>query len=115
MAAILVVEDDPDTNDLLVLILSRMGGYEVIGCRDGEEAYRKLGEATVVVSDARLFGEGAFVFVRKALEAGKPIVLVTGLKDWEIPPDIMRAITYLQKPFSPQELLKLTASALRPG
>ncbi|HEY8562148.1 MAG TPA: response regulator [Pyrinomonadaceae bacterium] len=58
MAKILIVEDHPDTRELLRLMLE-MDGYEIAEARDGEEGVRKAHEAVpnLILMDISLAGE----------------------------------------------------------
>lgn len=118
---ILVVEDDEFLRDLLCRSLTRFG-FDTIGARDGEEAYRIFLESTqspsqghdetahldAAVTDylmPRIDGAGLIQKI-KALRPEFPVVLVTG----EAPDSVIlqlaalpKVIT-LMKPFRPEAL-----------
>jgi len=122
---VLVVEDEPDMNRLLALVL-RAFGMEPVPALDAEEALRRLGEGPVdaVLLDLMLPGMSGYDLCRrlKADPATRavPVVILTALDQ---PEHRRRALEagaddYLTKPFDPEVLAARLRAALktaRPG
>jgi DNA-binding response OmpR family regulator len=105
--SILVVEDDPDTRQLLFETLSSEG-FDVTAAGDGwlalDAAQHKEFELAVV--DMMLPGiDGEAVASALSLMEGVPILLITGNPRPENIARRMGAYAYLRKPFELQALL----------
>lgn len=119
---ILVVDDEPDTIELITFNL-RNAGYEVITAADGNEALRKarantpaliildlmLPEVDGLEVNKMLRGDAAtahipvLMLTAKASEVDRILGLELGAKD------------YVTKPFSPRELILRVRNILRQG
>lgn len=114
---ILVVEDDPDTLELLARSLER-SGYGVVTANDGERALELLVSASpdLVILDLVLPGVDGFEICRRIrLNSQIPIVVLTARGDED---DIMRGFRlgiddYVTKPFSMRLLVARCAALLR--
>jgi CheY-like chemotaxis protein len=104
---ILVIEDDLDTNEAIVGVLTAEG-YSCLAAFDGEEGLRLLQrhEPAMVLLDLQLPGmSGSEFLVRKSViptVADIPVAVVTGL--WKVAmPDNVVAV--LRKPFTIDQIL----------
>lgn len=110
---ILVIDDDPEVQHLLLKIL-RKGGYEVIPAHNGAEGKRayELFDPHLILLDLKMPGIDGTGFLRELhAQGGKPRVPVVILsahlhKD---PSSLLAlgATTLLPKPFQARELLNL--------
>lgn len=111
MSRVLVADDDPDIVTLLRIRLE-MAGHEVIGARDGEEAWALVlaGPPDLLVLDVTMPRLDGLALTRRvrlhAATATVPIVVLTAAVQ---PADAEDAIAagataYVKKPFSPREL-----------
>jgi len=114
---ILVVEDDPDTQQMLSVILSAEG-YEVLPAANGPlglELLRKMGPDLVIL-DWMLPGMDGIEVCRRAREFTQvPIIMLTakgGAADRVTGLDT-GADDYVPKPFEPEELLARIRAHLR--
>jgi two-component system response regulator MtrA len=113
----LVIEDDPDTQQMLTMIL-RSEGYDVLTAGNGPlglELLRKMGPDLVVL-DWMLPGMDGLEVCRRAREiSGVPIIMLTAKSATEdrIAGLDVGADDYLAKPFEPEELLARIRAQLR--
>lgn len=114
---ILVIEDDPETQAMLALILSNEG-YEVLPASTGPlglELLRKMGPDLVLL-DWMLPGMDGLEVCRQARESSSvPIIMLTAKTETM---DRVAGLTtgaddYLAKPFEPDELLARIRAQLR--
>jgi len=114
---VLVVEDDPDTEQMLTMIL-RSEGYDVLSAGNGPlglEMLRKMGPDLVIL-DWMLPGMDGLEVCRRAREfSGVPIIMLTAKTT---PQDRVAGLDigaddYLAKPFEPEELLARIRAQLR--
>ena len=114
---ILVVEDDPDTAQLLTVVLTSEG-YEVLPANNGSlalELLRKMGPDLVLL-DWMLPGmDGPEVLQRSREISSVPIIMLTAKT---APQDKVTGLDlgaddYLAKPFEPDELLARIRAQLR--
>jgi two-component system response regulator MtrA len=114
---VLVIEDDPDTQQLLGMIL-RGEGYEVLPANNGPlglELLRKMGP-DVVLLDWMLPGmDGLEVLARAREVSTVPIIMLTakGAAGDKVTGLDYGADDYLAKPFEPEELLARIRAQLR--
>ncbi|HEY3080556.1 MAG TPA: response regulator transcription factor [Chloroflexota bacterium] len=117
MARILVVDDDPEVQQLLDYVLRREE-HVVLSAETGEEALRAVHSSApdLVILDLMLPGiDGFTVCERLRLARSVPILMLTGLVEEH---DKIRGLDagaddYLTKPFSPRELLARVRALLR--
>jgi signal transduction histidine kinase/CheY-like chemotaxis protein len=116
---LLVVDDEPDTRDLLITVLEQCGA-KVRACASAAEALEALDqyEPDILVSDIGMPGENGYDLIKKvrAREAGGerriPAVALTAYARIE---DRMQALTagynmHVSKPVEPAELAVVIAS-----
>jgi DNA-binding response OmpR family regulator len=121
-AKILVVDDEPDTIELITFNL-RNAGYEVITATDGAEALRKAKSQapSLIILDIML-PEVDGLEVNKMLRAEAstahiPVLMLTA-KAGEVDRILgleLGAKDYVTKPFSPRELILRVRNILRQG
>jgi len=115
---VLVVDDDPKIVELVRAYLDR-AGYEVITAADGEEALRRVDDATPCLSvlDVMLPGVDGLVVARHLRDTSQnvPILMMSarGRVDDRIRGLVEGADDYLAKPFSPAELVVRVNTLLR--
>jgi DNA-binding NtrC family response regulator len=108
-AAILVVDDDPDVQETVSLLL-HSHGYDVVTAGSGEEALSRLAERAVdvLVSDIKMPGLTGLEVLERArvLVPGLGVILMTGYATQESAIEALRrgASDYLLKPFKLDEL-----------
>src|SRR5207244_10122183 len=118
--AILVIEDEQPTRELLVRLLNAHG-YTVDAVSDGEAALIALEERRpdLVLPDVRLPGIGGFDVCREIKQRPAtrltPVVLVTGLhaRQHKIEGIEAGADDFLAKPFDQEELIARVGSLVR--
>ena len=117
---ILVVDDQPQNNELLEAYLAPQG-YEIIKAANGEEALEKLAgnQIDLILLDVMMPGMDGFEVTRRIRQDKKnrlmPIILVTALRETE---DRVKGIEagcddYISKPVDKMELLARVQSLLK--
>lgn len=110
---ILVIDDDPDTRDVLEHILTEEG-YEVIRAADGKQGVnlaQKI-KPNLIMCDIKMPGLDGFEVENLLKTSGEtvkiPIIMITGTGDLDaIQKSFSRgAISYLIKPFDFEEVKK---------
>lgn len=123
---ILVVDDDPDILDAVTMILETKG-YQAISARNGLEALAKLGveKPALTILDLLMPKMDGFA-VYKELQTPKwskyrdmPILVLTSVREeasrrrYELETgEELRVDYYMEKPFSPDTLLKKVAKLI---
>ena len=123
---ILVVDDDPDILDAVTMILEAKG-YQVISAGNGLEALAKLGveKPALMILDLLMPKMDGFA-VYKELRTPKwsryrdmPILMLTSVREeasqrrYELETgEELRVDYYMEKPFSPDTLLKKVAKLI---
>lgn len=112
-----IVDDEPTAREYLKLILSRVGGVEVVA--EAQEAAECLGKVRTsdpdaVFLDIHLPGESGIDVAKALSQLARPplIVFVTGYEEYALPAFEVAAVDYITKPFS-QERLERTLGRLR--
>jgi DNA-binding response OmpR family regulator len=107
---LLVVEDDPAVRNLVASSLRREG-YQLLLAASAEEALDVVenhsGTIDLLVTDAVMPGRSGIDLVREltARQPGLPVILMSGYTEDTLPiRDLSKAITLLQKPFTPRDL-----------
>jgi PAS domain S-box-containing protein len=115
--SILVAEDEPRVRAVVVRILER-AGYHVITAEDGEEAVRKFDEhraaLDLVLLDAVMpnkSGTEALAEIRSRA-SDMPAVLCSGYTDSLASVSALEGVTFLAKPYEPDELLRVVRQRL---
>jgi CheY-like chemotaxis protein len=117
---VLVVDDEPDTREMLKVMIGQFGG-EVRACASSEEAIRLLSEwkPDVIVSDIEMPDEDGYELIRKVrrLEAdhGSRQIPAVALTAYARVEDRLRALSagyqmHIAKPAEPAELAVVIAS-----
>jgi two-component system, cell cycle sensor histidine kinase and response regulator CckA len=120
-ATILVAEDEPTLNVLIVRILMN-AGYNVVSCDNGDEALATALEDSsrfdLVLTDVVMPGINGFELAANVLEQcpNTKILMMTGYApDEMVRPEILAHTTLLSKPFGPPDLLRAVSAALSQG
>ena len=114
---VLIVEDDDDVR-LGCLQALALEGLAASGVDSVEKAQRLVSRdfPGVVVTDIRLPGVDGMVFLRQltSADADLPVIVITGHGDVATAVQAMRdgAYDFIQKPFSPQQLVGVVQRAL---
>lgn len=106
-----VVDDEPMAREYLKLILSRVGGVEVLGeAQEGAECLEKVRTCSpdVVFLDVHLPDESGLEVAKSLSELKKPpiVIFVTGYGEYALPAFEVDAVDYVTKPFSQERLEK---------
>ena len=114
---ILIVDDDASIRQLLAEYLHE-SGMRASTAASGAEMAQILSDAAidVIVLDLRLAGEDGMVIARKLRsDSSIPIIMLTGVRDEadRVMGLELGADDYLNKPFSPRELLARIRTVLR--
>ena len=115
-ATIVLVEDEALVREITARVLGR-AGYTVLEAHDGEEAIhlvrRHNGHIDLVITDVVMARMGGLELARRVAreQPGLPILLMSGYSAEEIPENDL-TIGFLQKPFTPRELLQKVATLL---
>lgn len=113
---ILLIDDDPLVLKSLMKLL-RSKGYDVEGCKNGEEATKAFQEERfdLVVSDIRMSGQDGIETVERFRQFEKnmdlspiPIIMITGYASEDAPIQAIKlgVQDYFLKPFDTNELLR---------
>jgi CheY-like chemotaxis protein len=108
-ANILLVDDDPDTRNIVPRILSKCD-YSVSTCSSGSEALERLTQEhfDLVLSDVRMPGMSGFELLKsiRDLHPDLPVILLTAIADLDSEMEAARADMhgYLRKPYTATEL-----------
>lgn len=113
----LVVDDDADTVMLLKIVLKN-GGFNVVGANDGDEALSKCEEAhpDVILLDLmmpKMDGWATMSQLKQLTEA--PVIIISAVVEEDIVGRALEsgAVDYVRKPFSAQEVVARARNALR--
>src|SRR3954463_5671869 len=121
--AVLVVEDDPEINELVGAYV-QIAGFEYLSALNGTQAVEKAGklQPALIVLDVMLPDFDGFEVARRLKSESRtrsiPIVMLTALdrEDYRERGRTAGAVGYLTKPFDPDRLLEaIRANALRNG
>lgn len=116
MARLLLADDDPDLRDALALVFEDEG-HDVIAVGDGLTAWKRIGDADLLVADVNMPGLDGFALLRRIRESGSelPVLLLTS-RDGDIDEALgldLGADDYVRKPFNARVLLARIAALLR--
>lgn len=120
---VLIAEDEKYARHTLGLAL-RMAGYQVTMAEDGQEALDKLLELAtgpapvdVLITDIQMPRLDGLALMDRLRERGIaiPVVGITGFGDKELVVDLLRrgCREYLDKPFTPQDILSMVDKVMR--
>ncbi|MEW5850105.1 MAG: response regulator transcription factor [Myxococcota bacterium] len=115
--ALLVVDDDPDLNDLMTMILGE-AGYQVVAATNGQEALAAVTRSmpALILLDMKMPVMGGAEFTqafRERFDHLAPIVVVTAADDARRRAEEIGAEGWLGKPFNIGELLAKVQGYLR--
>ena len=116
-ATILIVDDDPDNQELLAEALNR-AGYDTLMARSGEDALAKMQEQNVglILSDIQMGAVSGIELLKWCRQQlpDTPVVLVTAFGSIESAIEAMKhgAFDYLTKPINLGELFVVVERAL---
>ncbi|MFC1547943.1 response regulator [Candidatus Neomarinimicrobiota bacterium] len=108
-ANILLVDDDPDTRNIVPRILSKCD-YTVSTCSSGSKALERLAQEhfDLVLSDVRMPGMSGFELLKSIRDSypDLPVILLTAIADLDSEMEAVRADMhgYLRKPYTAVEL-----------
>jgi DNA-binding response OmpR family regulator len=116
---VLVVEDEPQTQDLMRLVVEDLLGGVARVCDDGEQAMREAAERppALILLDLQLpRTDGWEVFNRvRALGLAVPVVLATVVTSARAQAERLGFDAFLAKPFSLDELLAVVGRLTPPA
>jgi CheY-like chemotaxis protein len=115
-ARILVVDDDPDMQDVMALTLE-LGGYEVSRASNGQQALERVEEGMpdLILLDMRMPVMDGWTFaaeLRRRHASAAPLVVCTAAEDARRRAREVDAVGCLSKPFELEELLRVVESML---
>jgi CheY-like chemotaxis protein len=115
-ARILVVDDDPDMQDVMAFTLE-MGGYEVTRASNGRQALERVEERMpdVILLDMRMPVMDGWTFaaeLRRRHPGHAPIVVCTAAEDAQRRAREVQAVGCLSKPFELDAMLHVVESVL---
>ena len=117
-ANILVVDDESVIREGVRRILLQ-GGYQAETSSSGNLALERLQSADfdLVITDLKMPGMSGMEVLKaiRILQPDVPVVIITGYSTVETAVEAMKfgAFDYLAKPFTPEQILQLTESALK--
>jgi DNA-binding NtrC family response regulator len=118
LSRIVVIDDEADMRASIGQWLS-LSGFRPESYPGAEEALRRIGPdfPGIVISDIRMPGMDGMTLLKRlvAMDAGLPVVLITGHGDVPMAVEAMRlgAFDFLEKPFDPDRLTTLVRKALK--
>lgn len=118
MALIVVVDDDPDTRDLLGIVVRRLG-HDVVSAVDGQDAIEIIRRRPpqLVITDYQMpqmtGADLARAVAADAAISHIPIVMASGSMEMHLVPNVPGITAHLRKPYSPAELARLISALLR--
>ena len=113
---IAIVDDEQDMRQSISQWLT-LSGYDTESFASAEEALRTVGAdwPGIVVSDIRMPGMDGMALLKRlmALDAGLPVVMITGHGDVPMAVEAMHlgAFDFLEKPFDPERMTDLAKRA----
>jgi DNA-binding response OmpR family regulator len=118
MARVLVIDDAPDTREMLEQIL-KSAGHEVIMAVDGREGVEqhRTKATDLVITDLHMPNQDGFETIRE-FRISFPEVAIIAMSGWTNSRTMLPiaqelgAVGTLQKPFAPDELIAAVANAL---
>jgi two-component system, OmpR family, alkaline phosphatase synthesis response regulator PhoP len=120
--AVLIADDDPPLLNLLRMIVARTGDFDVVTCRDGEEAIRELERRhfDVVLLDLMMPRRNGFD-VLEYLQRNRPtqlrvVLVLTAATDrfaQRFDPSVVHAL--VAKPFDAAAIVRLVRNIMEAG
>ncbi|MBR3268246.1 MAG: response regulator transcription factor [Oscillospiraceae bacterium] len=116
MKTILIIEDDPEINDMLRILL-RQNGYQTVSAFSGTEGLLVYGpEIDLILLDLMLPGKsGEEIIAELKAKHGVPVIVTSAIHDVSKKVDLFSrgADDYVTKPFHNDELLARIAVRIR--
>lgn len=117
MAKILIIDDDPNINELVQLYF-KADGFETIACLDGEQALEIINteKPDLIVLDLMLPGQSGFDILKSLRKTSNiPVIMLTARGDTldQVVGLELGADDYVTKPFEPKELIARVKAVLR--
>ena len=116
MSQILVIEDSPSLNQVMVLAL-RSEGYSVASATGCDEALDRLTpDCELILLDLMMPGMDGLTCLTGVLERGfhGKVIVVSGSNEGREMANVVGADGYLAKPFSPDDLIETVRSYISP-
>jgi CheY-like chemotaxis protein len=117
MEEILIVDDDPDTCQMLEITFNKKGFHTTVAYSGGEALnYIRFGKPDIVILDVMMPGmDGWETYRRIRLLSGIPVLLLTALSSSDCAAQALSigVNDYVRKPFHSEELVARTQSLLR--
>jgi CheY-like chemotaxis protein len=112
MKKILIVDDDPDTCALVIMLFEKRG-YQAWAAQDGMEALKIVdsGQPDVVILDLEMEGmDGLETYQRMSARSSIPVIFLTALSSAEHAAQLfgLGARDFIEKPFQPMDLIERT-------
>ena len=117
-ARIVVIDDEQDMRASISQWLS-LSGFQTETFGAADEALRHIAPdfPGIVISDIRMPGMDGMALLKRlvAMDAGLPVILITGHGDVPMAVEAMRlgAFDFLEKPFDPERMTELARKALK--
>jgi CheY-like chemotaxis protein/glycosyltransferase involved in cell wall biosynthesis len=116
MKKILIVDDDPDTCELVIMLFEKRG-YQALAAQDGREALKIVdsGQPDVVILDLEMEGMDGFeTYRRMSARSAIPVIFLTALSSAEHAAQLlgMGARDFIEKPFQPMDLIDRTEQVI---
>jgi DNA-binding NtrC family response regulator len=117
-ARVVVIDDEQDMRASISQWLS-LSGFQTETFAGADEALRVLSPEFqgIVISDIRMPGMDGMALLKRlmAMDAGLPVILITGHGDVPMAVEAMRlgAYDFLEKPFDPERMTELARKALK--
>jgi CheY-like chemotaxis protein len=117
VASILIVDDDPIIRDVLVEALQDEG-YDVVSCRDGQEALEAVAEAVpdLILLDLMMPRVDGWEFRERQLATASlrdvPVIVLTAARGLEEHTATLRPAAAMPKPFNLGTLLRTIEDVL---
>lgn len=115
---VLIIEDDPDINHMLRLLL-RQNGYDTVSAYSGTEGVLVHSrEVSLILLDLMLPGRSGEEIIRELKQKHRvPVIVMSAIHDVNKKVDLfsLGADDYVTKPFHNEELLARIAARLRNG
>jgi DNA-binding NtrC family response regulator len=117
-ARVAIIDDEADMRASISQWLG-LSGFQTETFAGADEALRRLSPdfPGIVISDIKMPGMDGLALLRRlvAMDAGLPVILVTGHGDVPMAVEAMRlgAFDFVEKPFDPEKLTQLARKALK--